>query len=42
MPDVEITLHNVDKKLYQRCFNVTSTLLNAIWNPIGPVMTMNL
>ena len=36
--NVETTLHNVGATLIQRCFNLASTLVKAIFNPIGLVM----
>ena len=40
--NVETTLHNVGTTLIQRCFNLASTLVKAILNPIGLVMIMDL
>ena len=40
--NVEITLHNAGWTLIQRRFNLGSTLVKAILNPIGPVMIMDL
>ena len=45
--NVEITLHNnetlynVGTKLIQRCFNLASTLVKAVLNPIELVMTVD-
>ena len=46
--NVEITLHNIETMLYnvgttliQRCFNLASTLVKAVLNPIGLVMILN-
>ena len=36
--NVETTLHNVGTTMIQRCFNLASTLVKAILNPIGLVM----
>ena len=40
--NVETTLHNVGTTLIQRCFNLASTLVKTILNPIGLVMIMDL
>ena len=39
--NVETTLHNVHTTLYRCCFNVASTLVRTISNPIGLVMIMD-
>ena len=39
--NVETTLHNVGTTLIQRCFNLASTLVKAILNPIGLVMIVD-
>ena len=46
--NVEITLHNIETMLYnvgttliQRCFNLASTLVKAVLNPIGLVMILD-
>ena len=39
--NVETTLHNVEIALIQCCFNLASTLVKAILNPIGLVMIMD-
>ena len=46
--NVEITLHNIETMLYnvgttmiQRCFNLASTLVKAVLNPIGLVMIVD-
>ena len=36
------TLRNFDTTLYQHFFNIASTLVNAISNPVGLVMIMDL
>ena len=48
VPNVETTLHNVQTTLLnvgttlmQRCFNLASTLVKAILNPIGLVMIVD-
>ena len=38
--NVQTTLPNVGTTLVQRCFNLASTLVKAILNPIGLVMVM--
>ena len=40
--NVETTLHNVGTTLIQRYFNLASTLIKTILNPIGLVMIMDL
>ena len=40
--NVETTLHNVGTTLIQRCFNLASTLVKTILNPIELVMIMDL
>ena len=40
--NVETTLHNIGLTLIQRCFNLASTLVKTILNPIGLVMIMDL
>ena len=40
--NVRTMLHNVGKTLIQRCFNLASTLVKAILNPIELVMIMHL
>ena len=40
--NVETTLHNVGTALIQHCFNLASTLVKAILNPIGLVMILDL
>ena len=40
--NVETTLHNIDTTFYKRCFNVASTLVKAISNPIELLIIMNL
>ena len=39
--NVETTLHNVGTTLIQRCFNLASTLVKPILNPIGLVMIVD-
>ena len=41
LQNVETTLHNVGTTLIQRCFNLASTLVKAILNPIGLVMIVD-
>ena len=40
--NVETTLHNVGTTLIQRCFNLASTLVKTILNPVWLVMIMDL
>ena len=40
--NVEKTLHNVGTTLIQRCFNLATTLVKVILNPVGLVMIMDL
>ena len=40
--NVETTLHNVGLTLIQCCYNLASTLVKAILNPVGLVMIMDL
>ena len=39
--NVETTLHNIGTTLILRCFNLGSTLVKAILNPIGLVMIVD-
>ena len=40
--NVETTLHNVGTTVIQRCFNLATTLVKVILNPVGLVMIMDL